>query len=71
MNLGQALNASNRHPEAVGYLRQRLAYPSEDCGDALFNLALTSLFGEFELGWQLYECRFKTVSMMFMLGFKW
>ena len=62
VNLGQALNASNRHPEAVGYLQAASSLTlQEDCGDALFNLALTRLLlGQFELGWELYECRFKT-----------
>ena len=62
VNLGQALNASNRHPEAVGYLQAASSLTlQEDCGDALFNLALTRLLlGEYELGWELYECRFKT-----------
>ena len=62
VNLAQSLNASNRHPEAVGYLQAASSLTlQEDCGDALFNLALTRLLlGEFELGWELYECRFKT-----------
>ena len=62
LNLGQALNASNRHPEAVGYLQAASSLTLEaDSGDALFNLALTRLLlGEYPLGWELYECRFKT-----------
>ncbi|QNI46832.1 tetratricopeptide repeat protein [Synechococcus sp. A15-60] len=62
VNLAQSLNASNRHPEAVGYLQAASSLTlQEDCGDALFNLALTRLLlGEYELGWELYECRFKT-----------
>lgn len=62
LNLGQALNASNRHPEAVEYLQAASTLTlQEDCGDALFNLALTRLLlGEYEIGWELYECRFKT-----------
>ena len=62
LNLGQALNASNRHPEAVEYLQAASTLTlQEDCGDALFNLALTRLLlGEFKIGWELYECRFKT-----------
>ena len=62
LNLGQALNASNRHPEAVEYLQAASTLTlQEDCGDALFNLALTRLLlGDFKIGWELYECRFKT-----------
>ena len=62
LNLGQALNASNRHPEAVGYLQAASSLTlQDDSGDALFNLALTRLLlGEYTLGWELYECRFKT-----------
>ena len=59
---GTGLNASNRHPEAVEYLQAASTLTlQEDCGDALFNLALTRLLlGEYEIGWELYECRFKT-----------
>ena len=62
VNLAQSLNASNRHPEAVAYLQAASSLTLQaDCGDALFNLALTRLLlGDFELGWELYECRFKT-----------
>ena len=62
LNLGQALNAANRHPEAVGYLQAASSLTLEDdSGDALFNLALTRLLlGDYSTGWQLYECRFKT-----------
>lgn len=62
VNLAMALNAANRHPEAVGYLQAASSLTlQEDCGDALFNLALTRLLlGQFEEGWELYECRFKT-----------
>lgn len=62
LNLGQALNASNRHPEAVEYLQAASSLTlQEDCGDALFNLALTRLLlGDYKKGWELYECRFKT-----------
>ena len=62
VNLAMSLNASNRHPESVGYLQAASSLTlQEDCGDALFNLALTRLLlGEFRIGWELYECRFKT-----------
>ena len=55
------------HPIAIlnrWLISRRLSLTlQEDCGDALFNLALTRLLlGEFELGWELYECRFKTRS---------
>ena len=62
VNLAMSLNASNRHPESVGYLQAASSLTlQEDCGDALFNLALTRLLlGEFKSGWELYECRFKT-----------
>ena len=51
LNLGQALNASNRHPEAVGYLQAASSLTlQDDSGDALFNLALTRLLlGEYTL----------------------
>ena len=62
VNLAVNLNASNRHQEAVQYFEAASSLSlQEDCGDALFNLALTRLMlGEFEEGWRLYECRFKT-----------
>ena len=62
VNLAQALNASNRHPEAIKYLQAASSLTlQEDCGDALFNLALTRLLlGDYVRGWELYECRFKT-----------
>ena len=62
VNLAMSLNASNRHPEAVGYLQAASSLTlQEDSGDALFNLALTRLLlGDFVRGWELYECRFKT-----------
>ena len=69
LNLGQALNASNRHPEAVGYLQAASSLTlQEDCGDALFNLALQSPPGEFELGWQLMNVDLKLVSMTHTLS---
>lgn len=62
VNLAVNLNASNRHSEAADYFQAASSLTlQEDCGDALFNLALTRLIlGEFEEGWKLYECRFKT-----------
>lgn len=62
VNLAMSLNATNRHPESVGYLQAASSLTlQEDCGDALFNLALTRLLlGDYRRGWELYECRFKT-----------
>ena len=62
VNLAMSLNASNRHSESIQYLQAASTLTlQEDCGDSLFNLALTKLLlGQYLDGWQLYECRFKT-----------
>ena len=62
VNLALALNANNRHPEALKCLESATSLSMNvDTGDALFNLALTNLLlGNFQEGWELYECRFKT-----------
>lgn len=62
VNLALALNARNRHPEALKYLESASSLSlNVDAGDALFNLALTNLLlGNFQEGWELYECRFNT-----------
>ena len=62
VNLAMSLNASNRHSESLEYLQAASSMTlQEDCGDSLFNLALTKLLlGDYLDGWRLYECRFKT-----------
>ena len=54
-------NASSNH-SIYQYLQAASTLTlQEDCGDSLFNLALTRLLlGDYLDGWRLYECRFKT-----------
>jgi tetratricopeptide (TPR) repeat protein len=64
-NLGNVLKELNRLPEAEAAYRQAIAIRA-DYSDAKFALAtLLISTGEFEEGWQLYECRYKKTDFIY------
>jgi tetratricopeptide (TPR) repeat protein len=64
-NLGNVLKELNRLPEAEAAYRQGIALRA-DHADAKFALAtLLISTGEFEEGWQLYECRYKKTDFIY------
>ena len=69
LNLGQALNAANGYPEAVGYLQAVSLTLEDDSGDAL-NLALTRLLlGDYSTGGSYMSAGSKQDSMTPIPGF--